>query len=218
MLTLLRVTETSMDSVSRRAALEGVVAALACAWTGLGRPDAVRAEPLPFGKRLADAALAQCGITVLYDPAYARVAYPLGDVPEDRGVCADVVIRAYRTLGIDLQERVHKDMTAHFSLYPHLWALRGPDSNIDHRRVPNLETYFRRFGQTLPSGRDSHVYAEGDLVTWRLDGHLPHIGIVTAALSVDGARPLVVHNVGAGARHEDALFAYPLAGHFRYTG
>jgi uncharacterized protein len=175
-------------------------------------------------RTLLDAAHAQVGATLRYDPAYVRLPYPGGDVPLDRGVCSDVVIRAYRALDIDLQQRVHEDMRAHFSVYPALWGLRRPDRNIDHRRVPNLEVFFTRHGRRLSVSADPADYRPGDLVTWRLPGNLPHIGIVTARRDGAGSlsplplapRPWIVHNVGAGAQVEDVLFAWPITGHFRY--
>jgi uncharacterized protein YijF (DUF1287 family) len=165
---------------------------------------------------------AQVGVTLHYDPAYVRLAYPGGDVPPDRGVCTDVVIRAYRALGIDLQQRVHEDMRAHFGAYPQAWGLARPDRNIDHRRVPNLAVFFARQGAALPVSRNASDYRPGDLVTWRLPGNLPHIGLVSerraddAAGATHEARPLILHNVGAGAQLEDVLFAWPVTGHYRY--
>ena len=163
---------------------------------------------------LVAAARSQVGVTVRYDGSYRRLGYPGGDVAVEGGVCSDVVVRAYRRVGIDLQVLVHEDMTRSWPEYPHLWGLRGPDSNIDHRRVPNLLTFFRRHGVTLPTGTDPSLYDAGDVVTWRLPGGLPHIGIVSSERS--GPRPLVVHNIGDGAREEDVLFAWAVTGHFRY--
>jgi len=162
------------------------------------------------------AARAQVGRTLRYDPAYQRLSYPRGDVPLDRGVCSDVVIRALRQLGVDLQVRVHEDMLAHFAAYPPLWKLKAPDPNIDHRRVPNLETYFRRQGMARAASTVAADYLPGDLVTWRLPGNLPHIGIVSDRRMADGARPLILHNIGAGTQEEDVLFAWPPTGHFRF--
>lgn len=169
-----------------------------------------------FAAKLSDAALERTAHSVVYDGTYRRIAYPMGDVAADRGVCADEVIRAYRSLGIDLQTRVHEDMKAHFAAYPKLWGLTGPDPNIDHRRVPNLERFFARNGQALAVTQNPVDYRAGDLVTWRLGNTLPHIGIVTARRTEDGTRPLIVHNVGQGPRLEDVLFAFPLFGHYRY--
>lgn len=174
------------------------------------------APALGRGSSLVDSARSQIGVTVVYDPAYARLDYPLGDVPEDRGVCTDVVIRAYRALGLDLQRAVHEDMRAHFGAYPALWGLTRPDRNIDHRRVPNLETWLRRQGTRLDASDDADDYRAGDLVTWRLPGNLPHIGIVSDRRNADG-RPWVIHNIGAGTQEEDVLFAWPITAHFRFT-
>ena len=169
-----------------------------------------------FGRRLAEAAKARTAYDVTYDGAYRSIPYPMGDVPADRGVCTDVLIRAYRALGIDLQERVHEDMRAAFSAYPALWGLRRPDPNIDHRRVPNLRTFFTRNGLALPVSQDPADYRPGDVVSWDLAPGLPHIGLVIADRSADGARPLVVHNIGRGPKAEDVLFAYRITGHYRY--
>ncbi|WKB52373.1 DUF1287 domain-containing protein [Eleftheria terrae] len=163
---------------------------------------------------LVEAARRQVGVTVQYDGAYRRMPYPGGDVPLHTGVCTDVVVRAYRQLGIDLQQLVHEDMKAAWSAYPHSWGLKRPDPNIDHRRVPNLQVFFTRRGAALPPSRDGAHYQPGDLVTWRLPGNLPHIGIVSSR-SVDG-RPLVLHNIGQGTREDDLLFAYPITGHYRW--
>ena len=163
---------------------------------------------------LLTAAHAQVGVTRYYDSSYVRLDYPGGDVPIDRGVCADVVIRAYRALGIDLQQRLHEDMRAHFSAYPKRWGLRRPDRNIDHRRVPNLATWFERQGAKLAVTDDANDYRAGDIVTWLLPGGLPHIGLVSDRRSAE--RPWVVHNIGAGTQVEDVLFAYPITGHYRY--
>lgn len=178
-----------------------------------GRP----ASP-DFARRLVTAAVAQTGRRVVYDGSYRRIPYPGGDVPPEIGVCTDVVIRAYRALGIDLQQRVHEDMRAAFSAYPRLWGLAAPDPNIDHRRVPNLQAFFRRRGGERPLARDARGYEPGDLVTWMLPGNLPHIGIVTERRTTDGERPLVVHNIGRGPEVEDMLFAYPITGVYRYRG
>ncbi|GMV29786.1 MAG: hypothetical protein AMXMBFR59_19110 [Rhodanobacteraceae bacterium] len=173
------------------------------------------ADPSAFPANLLAAATTQVGVTVSYDPAYVRIAYPGGDVPLDRGVCTDVVIRAYRALGIDLQQRVHEDMREAWSAYPKLWGLRAPDRNIDHRRVPNLATFFGRHGATLRvSQTDASQYAPGDIVTWRLASGVPHIGLVSATRQA--GRPLIVHNFGAGTQIEDVLFAYTVTGHYRY--
>jgi uncharacterized protein YijF (DUF1287 family) len=165
----------------------------------------------------AAAALENSGVT--FDPRYRRIAYPLGDVPANTGVCADVVVRAYRGVGIDLQRRVHEDMQRDFSAYPKLWGLHRPDPNVDHRRVLNLATFFRRHGTVLRITRDPRDYKSGDLVTWNLNpgGSTPHIGIVMPARTPDGQRPLVLHNMGQGQILQDILFAYTITGHFRYA-
>lgn len=179
---------------------------------------AVLAAPALAGGReqLLQAAHAQVGVTRFYDGSYVRLAYPGGDVPADRGVCTDVVVRALRATGLDLQQAVHEDMRRDFAAYPALWGLRRPDRNIDHRRVPNLETWLRRAGHALPASPRAADYRPGDLVSWRLPGGLPHIGIVSDRRAPDGSgRLLVVHNIGAGAQVEDVLLAWPPVGHFR---
>jgi hypothetical protein len=164
---------------------------------------------------LVAAAIAQTNTRVTYDGSYRRIPYPGGDVPETIGVCTDVVIRAYRRIGVDLQVKVHEDMARAFASYPQSWGMAGPDTNIDHRRVPNLQTFLRRAGAELPASRDPKVYRAGDLVTWRLAGNLPHIGIVTGQASPTGT-PLIVHNIGRGPEIEDVLFKFPITGHYRY--
>jgi len=169
-----------------------------------------------FGHRLAAAAIERTRHEIRYDGRYVRIPYPGGDVPADTGVCTDVVIRSYRALGIDLQKEVHEDMRSSFAAYPVIWGLSRPDSNIDHRRVPNLAKFFERNGTSLPLSTDAAAYQIGDLVTWDLGGGVPHIGIVIDRRSVDGKRPLVVHNIGAGPKPEDVLFAWKITGHYRY--
>ena len=172
-----------------------------------------------FSSKLVQAALERTEHQVRYDGRYLRIAYPNGDVPADIGVCTDVVIRSYRAVGVDLQQLVHEDMRADFDLYPskRIWGLTRPDSNIDHRRVPNLQTFFSRHGERLAISRQGSAYQPGDLVTWMLPGNLPHIGIVTDKHSTDGERPLIVHNIGAGPVLADMLFAYKITGHYRFT-
>jgi uncharacterized protein YijF (DUF1287 family) len=143
------------------------------------------------------------------------VAYPNGDVSLDRGVCTDVLIRAYREIGIDLQRLVHEDMQANFAKYPKLWGLSHPDTNIDHRRVPNLMVFFARKGQSLPVSQSASDYLPGDIVTWQLPSGVPHIGIVSDTLA-EGARYQMIHNIGAGTQCEDCLFAFKIKGHYRY--
>lgn len=169
-----------------------------------------------FPDKLSDAAIALTKDHVVYDPAYYKVPYPNGDVPKGKGVCTDVVIRAYRKLGIDLQKNVHEDMARNFSKYPKTWGLKSTDRNIDHRRVPNLQVYFTRYGTKLAVTENASDFRTGDLVTWLINGKLPHIGIVTNRKSADGKRNLIVHNVGAGQVLEDCLFSYAITGHYRY--
>jgi uncharacterized protein YijF (DUF1287 family) len=177
---------------------------------------AAHADAAP-AQDLVAAAQSQIGITVHYDGSYQRIAYPGGDVPLERGVCTDVVVRAYRKLGIDLQKLVHEDMRAHWNAYPHpaKWGLKRPDPNIDHRRVPNLATFFRRHGLAIAPGRDAQRFRPGDLVVWELPFGLPHIGIVADRRSPAGT-PLVIHNIGSGTKMEDVLFTYTITGHYRY--
>ena len=172
-----------------------------------------------FYEKLSDAALLLTKDEVTYDPAYIKITYPNGDVPKNKGVCTDVVIRAYRKLGIDLQKEVHEDMKANFSKYPNLkkWGLKKPDPNIDHRRVPNLEVFFSRKGQSLPVSKHPKDYKTGELVTWMINGKLPHIGIVTNKKTPDGKRPMLVHNVGAGQILKNCLFSYEIVGHYKYA-
>ncbi|GAB6909361.1 conserved hypothetical protein [Desulfosarcina cetonica] len=179
----------------------------------LGVPALLVVADPPSG--LVTAARAQIGITRIYDPAYVKLTYPGGDVPRDRGVCTDVVIRAMRdAFGLDLQQRVHADMRAHFDRYPRHWGLSRPDPNIDHRRVPNLQTFFKRQGWALPVSSRPADYRPGDLVTCTVPRHRPHIMIVSNRKTATGV-PYVIHNIGAGAREEARLFEFPLTGHYR---
>lgn len=169
-----------------------------------------------FNKILSDAALELTKQKVTYDPAYFTISYPNGDVPSNKGVCTDVVIRAYRKLGIDLQKEVHVDIKANFSKYPQKWGLSGPDKNIDHRRVPNLMTFFSRNGQVKPVTNIPGDYLPGDLVCWDLGGGITHIGIVVDKKSSDGTRNLIVHNIGGGQVLADCLFEFKIIGHYMY--
>jgi uncharacterized protein YijF (DUF1287 family) len=171
-----------------------------------------------FSNHLAAAALERTQHQVRYDGAYLKIDYPNGDVPANIGVCTDVVIRSYRALGIDLQQRVHEDMAANFSAYPsnRIWGLTATDTNIDHRRVPNLQTFFTRLGQSLAISDQAKDYFPGDLVTWMLPGNLPHIGIVSNKRANGSGNPMIVHNIGAGPKLDDVLFSYPITGHYRY--
>lgn len=163
------------------------------------------------GPRIAAAAEAQVGVTRIYDARYVSLRFPGGDIPMVRGVCADVVVRAFRTIGVDLQEHVNRDMRRNFAAYPKMWGLSRPDANIDHRRVPNLMKFFERQGKSLPIGG---AYAPGDVVAWRLPNGLHHIGVVSRHRGAGDY--LVVHNIGAGAQEEDVLRAFTIIGHYRW--
>lgn len=167
---------------------------------------------------LLQAALHSTKQSITYNGAYFKIDYPGGDIPAHFGVCTDVIIRSYRAVGIDLQQLVHEDMRGHFDQYParRIWNQTRTDTNIDHRRVPNLQQFFSRKGQSLTPGSSGGDYRPGDMVTWTLPGNLPHIGLVSGEFSADGKRPLVIHNMGAGPRLEDMLFDYPITGHYRY--
>lgn len=169
-----------------------------------------------FSNQLSDAATQLTEQVVRYDPSYFKIDYPGGDVPSDRGVCTDVVIRAYRKLGIDLQKEVHEDMAKNFSTYPNLWGLKKTDKNIDHRRVPNLMTFFSRHGHVKSKSKDPKDYEAGDVVAWDLGGGTTHIGILIKKRSPDGERPLVVHNIGRGQEISDCLFDFKIIGHYSY--
>ena len=173
-------------------------------------------EQTEFGKRLSTAAISIIDQNIIYDPAYFSINYPNGDVPNDRGVCTDVVIRAYRKLGIDLQKEVHEDMLANFNQYPKIWNLNQPDKNIDHRRVPNLMTFFERKGIEKSMSQKASDYDPGDIVCWDLGGGITHIGIVIHKKSMDNQRFFIVHNIGGGQVAEDILFQYKIIGHFSY--
>lgn len=177
-----------------------------------------KSTALAFGVRLSAAAEERARHRVTYDAAYVRIPYPNGDVAADKGVCSDEVIRAYRLLGIDLQQLVHEDMRRAFHAYPRRWGLSRPDSNIDHRRVPNLATFFTRHGTSLPVSTRGRDYAPGEIVTFALPDGRPHVGVVTERLSRDGARPLVLHNIGWGPQIEDMLFTLTITGRYRYEG
>lgn len=169
-----------------------------------------------FYVQLADSATVLTKQRVQYDPSYFRIDYPNGDVPADKGVCTDVIIRAYRKFKVDLQKEVHLDMKANFEKYPKNWGLNHPDKNIDHRRVPNLMRFFERHGVVKPITQDANDYHPGDIVCWNLSGGLVHIGIVSRRKSSDEKRYLIVHNIGSGQVLEDILFKYKIIGHYRY--
>ncbi|SFB19520.1 hypothetical protein SAMN05660845_1960 [Flavobacterium swingsii] len=171
-----------------------------------------------FEEQLSDVAISIIDENIEYDPSYFAIKYPNGDIPKNKGVCTDVVIRSYRKLNIDLQKEVHEDLKTNFSKYPNLkkWGLTKPDTNIDHRRVPNLEIFFSRKGQKLKITNNSDDYKVGEIITWMINNKLPHIGIITNKKSLDGKRPMIVHNVGNGQVLQDCLFSYEIVGHYKY--
>lgn len=184
-------------------------------------PPSPKITPLPDNaspqlKQMLDGAIAQAGVTTEYDPAYVALEYPGGDVPEKTGVCSDVVVRAFRKAGIDLQKEVHEDIKAARSEYPTKWGANAPDKNIDHRRVLNLMRYFERKGKSLSISDDAAEYQPGDIVAWELSNGVDHIGIVTNMISDTDKRFLIVHNIGAGTRIEDVLLAWTIKGHYRF--
>jgi uncharacterized protein YijF (DUF1287 family) len=178
-----------------------------------------------FATKLSNAALERTKHNITYDGSYYAIAYPGGDVPKNIGVCTDVIIRSYRALGVDLQRLVHEDMSTNFHLYPKIWGLKRPDTNIDHRRVPNLKVFFTRHGSSLPISDKAEAYQPGDIVTWNIANlwrstplskqSIPHIGIVSNERSELGV-PLIIHNIGWGVKLEDMLFSYKITGHYRY--
>jgi hypothetical protein len=181
-----------------------------------GPPDSY-AKAAGWSATLVTAAESQIGRTVRYDPAYVQIAYPSGDIPIERGVCTDVIVRAYRdAFALDLQQAVHEDMRRNFTAYPRLWQLKAPDPNIDHRRVPNLATYLKHQGATLPRSKNPEDYRPGDVVTYLFPNNRTHIAIVSDRASRDGKRPLIIHNNGLGTRRNDMLFSSRIIGHFRY--
>jgi uncharacterized protein len=198
--------------------LAGVVVVF-CLGTFLAGQNPPVSTRQQFLNQLVSAAIERTGHPVRYEPAYVRIPYPGGDVPADTGVCTDEIIRAYRVVGIDLQKEVHEDMVANFAAYPRKWRwLSGkPDSNIDHRRVPNLMVFFQRKGESLPITSQAQDYNPGDLVTYDLGGNVPHIAIV-ANQKGSGGRYQIVHNIGQGPTMEDVLFHWKITGHYRYYG
>ena len=169
-----------------------------------------------FYIRLSEAAMDLTKQKVSYDPKYFVITYPNGDIPSNKGVCTDVIIRAYRQLGIDLQKEVHEDISLNFSVYPKIWGLSKPDKNIDHRRVPNLMKFFSRKGQIKPITQNAIDYLPGDIVCWDLGGGITHIGMVVNKKSNNGNGYFIVHNIGYGQVLEDRLFEYKIIGHYRY--
>ncbi len=185
------------------------------------RPGDAQLRPLPDNapvalKQMVQGAMEQPDYTFYYDPAYIKLEYPGGDVPLERGVCTDVVIRAFRKAGTDLQKQVHEDMKQNFAEYPTKWGLSKPDTNIDHRRVPNLRTYFKRTRKEVPVTSEAQDYKPGDVVSWDLGTGVDHIGIVTNMWSRSANAYLIVHNIGSGARIENVLFSWQITGHYRY--
>lgn len=178
-------------------------------------PPVLKPVPPAHVRKLLDSVFKQVEITRSYDPAYVNLKYPGGDVPQATGVCADVIVRAFRSQGVDLQRELHEDMRRAFSEYPRKWGMRGPDTNIDHRRVYNLMRFFERKGKTLPITNNPADYLPGDVVAWDLGKGQAHIGIVTHQTTPDG-RPLMGHNIAYGTNIEDALFFWPIIGHYRY--
>src|SRR5215203_3924192 len=202
-----------------RAARAGGAQAATPQTAGQSDPRPRPSSGSPFLDRLSEAAVERTGHEVRYDPTYFVIGYPGGDVPAEVGVCTDEVIRSYRALGVDLQQLVHEDMESNFSLYPRKWGLKKPDTNIDHRRVPNLMVFFERQGAAQPVTDDARDYRPGDVVTWDLSGGLTHIGIVVAVpAAVDESRLQIVHNIGSGPKMEDVLFAWKITGHYRFAG
>ena len=168
-------------------------------------------------KKLLESAVEQTNITKNYDPNYVVIPYPNGDVPIETGVCSDVVVRAFRKAGVDLQKAVHEDMQANFNAYPQKWSLKTPDSNIDHRRVPNLQTFFTRQGKSLPITDKTEDYQPGDVVAWDLNGKgMTHIGIVSNRYNETTKRYSIIHNIGSGTQTEDVVFDWKIIGHYRY--
>lgn len=222
-------TRHSLFAPTLKAALAALFFSIGLAGPGLTSPDSPATDrgltpqsraQLPkvdaFGTKLAHAALDRTRYDVRYEPAYVKLAYPGGDVDPSTGVCTDEIIRSYRALGHDLQKLVHEDMKANFRKYPQNWGLSRPDANIDHRRVPNLQTFFKRKGASLPVTQEARDYQPGDLVTCTVPPHLPHIMMVVPSPE-GGPRPWVVHNIGRGPQLEDNLFTYPLTGHYRWA-
>jgi uncharacterized protein YijF (DUF1287 family) len=187
------------------------------------KPPVQQTETIPLSaksppqlKLIIDGAIDQIGKTTSYDPSYQKIGYPNGDVPIETGVCSDVIVRAFRKGGIDLQKDLHEDMKDNFSAYPTRWGLKGTDSNIDHRRVPNLQTYFSRKGESLATDGGSETFLPGDIVTWNLGLGTEHVGMVVNVWNKPTQRYLIVHNIGGGAMMEDVLFAWKITGHYRY--
>jgi uncharacterized protein YijF (DUF1287 family) len=214
-LLLLALAGCGARQTSSRAAGGATAAPPAAQQTPAPRPS----SGSPFLDALVAAAVERTTYEVRYDPTYFTIPYPNGDVPAEVGVCTDEVIRSYRKVGVDLQKEVHEDMRDNFRLYPRKWGLKKTDTNIDHRRVPNLMVFFERQGAGLPVTERAADYRPGDVVTWDLGSGLTHIGIVVNVPSdADPERLQIVHNIGAGPKMEDVLFNWKITGHYRYTG
>lgn len=206
---LLALASCQRHSESRGSAIGARVPPLSSEWP---LPQDSSPQLRPF---LASA-IEQTGITIGYDPAYVRLDYPGGDVPQETGVCSDVIVRAFRKAGIDLQKEVHEDMSTAWPAYPRRWGNARPDSNIDHRRVLNLMTFFERRAKALPTTTARDDYLPGDVVAWDLGGGVPHIGIVSNLASESPKHFLIIHNIGSGTRAEDVLFNWKVTGHYRF--
>lgn len=216
---------SSFQKIVRFAPIVFLFAVIACRsdWhsTAQSRPPVAEPKIADIAskeiKKMLGSAVEQTSVTKNYDPSYVVLAYPNGDVPPTTGVCSDVVVRAFRKAGVDLQKEVHEDMKANFAVYPKKWSLKSPDSNIDHRRVPNLQTYFTRQGKSLPITAQAADYQPGDVVAWDLDGRgLTHIGIVSNFYNEATKRYSIIHNIGGGAQTEDVIFDWKIIGHYRY--
>ena len=204
---------TSHFSIQRRALLLAAMSGLAYPLASTAQAPAQK--PNAKALKLIEAARSQIGVTTIYDGSYVSLSYPDGDVPIERGVCTDVIIRAYRkAFGYDLQKAVHEDMKSAFSAYPKIWGMKKTDRNIEHRRVPNLQTFFKRKNALI--AKNSGTYQPGDLVTHMLPGNLPHIVILSDKMDASGKHPLVIHNIGGGAREEDRLHEFTITGHYRF--
>ena len=205
----------------RRSVIPALLLAIAAILAAQSHRQPSRAESQKdFLRKFVAAAVERTHHSVRYDPKYVRLAYPDGDVPPDTGVCTDEVIRAYRAIGVDLQKEVHEDMVQNFSAYPSrsIWRFEHPDSNIDHRRVPNLMVFFSRKGEVLPISARAEDYQPGDLVTWDLGRGVTHIGMIVDQKGLLSRRYMIVHNIGAGPKMEDVLFHWKIIGHYRYFG
>ena len=206
-----------MNPVSKLLIAMFLFTSLPFSQTAVGQEATAQTRPVsPWASALINSARAQIGVTLIYDGSYQSLSFPNGDIPRLRGVCTDVVIRALRdSHALDLQQLVNRDMKAAFSNYPKIWGLSRPDSNIDHRRVPNLQAFFKRKGASVPVSGVGTDYLPGDLVTWVLPNGAPHIGIVSDRMDSSNSRPLIIHNIGWGTRENDVLFKYDIIGHYR---